>query len=157
MIKTQTTYHDIEPYAIEGSGMVSARCRTHSTATAEKWDTFPQAARGFMCDQAGARFVTEFHGDDIEVIPVMRDLSGLARVLREDAEAAAYGEVYGATRAWQWHQGGHAEPLTITLCARSNAGQRSFGEDDYMVQTWRVTGEDGRVVTEVTVRIDGRS
>ena len=81
------TYHDIEPYAVERNGMASARCLTHLTATAEQWPTMSQAARGFCCDEGrNLRFITEFSGEDLDLIPVMRDLPGLARTIRSDAQ-----------------------------------------------------------------------
>lgn len=49
------------------------------------------------------------------------------------------------------HAGGHAEPLTVTL-----AGMTGFDADDYAAQTWKVTGEDGRVILLLRVPIDGR-
>jgi hypothetical protein len=155
-VSITTTDHDIEPFAIEGNGMVSARCLIHGTDTREQWSTLSQAARGFFCDGGlDLRFVTEFHGedvDDVDVVPFMHDLSGLARKIHGDAEARAYGLCYGETLAWQWHPRGRVEPLVITL-----AGSTPFGEDDYGTQIWRVTGAaDGRVIVEVRVRIDGR-
>ncbi len=147
------TYHDIEPYAVERNGMASARCLTHLTATAEQWPTMSQAARGFCCDEGrNLRFITEFSGEDLDLIPVMRDLPGLARTIRSDAEAHAQMQEYGHTSAWPWRGGGHVEPLTITLDRMTE-----FGEDDYATQTWKVTGEDGRVILSLPVRIDGRA
>jgi hypothetical protein len=151
---TTATYHDIEPCPVEGTKMASARCLTHGTTTTEQWPDMGQAARGFRCDDGrNLRFVTEFTADDPDPDPpVMRDLSGLARAVRSDAEAHAYGQDYGHTSAWMWHGGGRAEPLTIAL-----ASATGFGADDYATQTWQVTGEDGRVILEVTVPIDGRA
>ena len=82
----------------------------------------------------------------------MRDLPGLARTIRSDAEAHAQMQEYGHTSAWPWRGGGHVEPLTITLDRMTE-----FGEDDYATQTWKVTGEDGRVILSLPVRIDGRA
>ncbi len=48
--------------------------------------------------------------------------------------------------------GRRVEPLTITLDRMTE-----FGEDDYATQTWKVTGEDGRVILSLPVRIDGRA
>ena len=153
MTTTSATYHDVEPYAVEGNGMASARCLTHLTATTEQWPTMSGAAHGFRCDEGrNLRFITEFSGEDLDVIPIMRDLSGLARTIRSDAEARTYTGEDGQTSAWLWHAGGRIEALTITL-----AGSTGFGEDDYATQTWTVTGEDGRVILSVPVRIDGRA
>ena len=148
-----TTRHDIQPYAVERDGMASARCYIHMTTTTERWATMGQAARGFICDEGHAlRFITEFHGEDLMVTPVMRDLSSLARTIRQDMEDLSMGQVYGETRAWQWHGDGRAEALRVKLVSES-----AFDETDYAWQTWQVTGEDGRVVAEIPVRIDGRS
>lgn len=150
---TTATYHDVEPYAVEGSGIASARCLTHQTTTTQQWPTMSQAGREFCCDEGrNLRFITEFHGDDIDVTPVMRDLSGLARTIRSDAEAKAYGQRYGETRAWLWLGGGRVEPVEITLDHMSR-----FDLNDYASQTWNVTGTDGRLIVSVRARIDGRA
>jgi hypothetical protein len=152
-MSTTITGHDIDAFAIAPVGMASARCLIHKTDTREQWSTMSQAARDFVCDEGrNLRFITEFHGDDIDVIPVMCDLSGLARTIRSEKLAMAYGQWPGETFAWQWHPGGRAEPLVIAL-----ADSTPFNEDDYGTQTWRVTREDGRVIVEVPVRIDGRA
>lgn len=153
MTTTTETYHDIEPFAItDVDGRASARCLTHMTSTTEKWGTFGAAAREFICDEQDQRFVTEFHGADIDVTPAMHDLSGLARAIRSDAESNAYGQSYGYTEAWLWHPGGRTEPLTIKLGLMTG-----FNEDDWATQEWAVHGEDGRLITTVPVRIDGRA
>jgi hypothetical protein len=147
------TYHDVEPYAVEHSGMASARCLTHQTATAEQWPTMSQAARDFRCDEGrNLRFITEFSGEDLDLIPVMRDLSGLARTIRGDAEAHAQMQDHGHTSAWLWLGDGRVEPLEITLDHMSE-----FDLNDYASQTWKVSGADGRVIVSVRVRIDGRA
>ena len=153
MTTTSATYHDVEPYAVEGNGMASARCLTHLTATTEQWPTMSGAAHGFRCDAGrNLRFITEFSGEDLDLIPVMRDLSGLAKTIRSDAEGHAYMQDHGHTSAWLWHAGGHIEALTIAL-----AGSTGFDGDDYATESWTVIGEDGRVILSVPVRIDGRA
>jgi hypothetical protein len=154
MTTTETdTYHDIEPHAVRGNGMASARCRTHQAETAEQWPTMGEAARGFRCDGGlGLRFVTESSGDGTDPVAAMRDLSGLARVISADAEARAYAHDDARTSAWLWHSGGRVEALQITL---DHMGE--FDEDDYATQTWKVTGADGRDILTVPVRIDGRA
>lgn len=145
-------YHDIDPFSTGSTGGVSARCLTHETVTSEQWATFRQAAHDFHCDPAEQRFITEYHdGDDVHPA-TMRDLSGLARVIRGDAEARVYSGADGSRAAWMWHSGGKLEPLTITL----DHGV-PFDEDDWGEQVWKVSGEDGREVLSVTVWIDGRA
>jgi hypothetical protein len=151
---TTVTDHDIEPYLVEGTKMASARCLTHGTTTLEQWPDMGQAARGFCCDGGlNFRFVAEFTADDLDLDPpVMRDLSGLARAVRSDAEARAYGQDFGHTSAWLWHGAGRVEPLRIAL-----ARATGFNADDYATQTWQVRGDGGRLILEVPVRIDGRT
>jgi hypothetical protein len=147
------TYHDIEPYAVQGSGRASARCRTHGTDTAEQWPDMSAAGRGFRCDEGrGWRFITETETDDGPAVPVMRDLSGLARVVRGDAEQRAYCGSDMCTSAWLWLGGGKLEQLAILLDSATG-----YDDSDYAYETWAVTGADGRLVTAVRVRIDGRS
>ena len=154
MTATSTdTYHDIEPYMLEGTDSVSARCLTHMTTTTERWPDFRGAGRGFVCDEGkGLRFVTEFHGDDIDVTPRMVDLSGLCRIIRSDAEASAYGQEYGHTKAWLWCGDGKTSALTISV-----ARAAEFDEDQWATQTWRIARHSGRVIAEVPVLIDGRA
>lgn len=150
---TTATYHDVEPYAVEGSGMASARCLTHQTTTTQQWPTMSQAGREFCCDGGrNLRFITEFSGEGPDPVPVMRDLSGLARAVRTDAEARAYANDDGHTTAWLWLGCGRVEQLEITLDHMS-----TFDLNDYASQTWNVAGADGRLIVSVRVRIDGRA
>ncbi len=146
------TYHNIETYAVEGAGMFSARCKAHDAATAERWPTARQAARGFFCDEGrNLRFITVFTGESLDMIPGMCDLSGLARTIRADAEAHAQMQKIGQTSAWLWGGEGHLMPLVISL---DPAAQTTpFGADDwlhrYVTQRWNVTTEDGTVILSV--------
>jgi hypothetical protein len=152
------TDHDIQPYAmpVDFGGRVrgySARCTVHNASTSETWGNWSQAGREFHCDGGKElRFVTEFRGDDIDTTPGLCDLSGLARIVRGDAEAHAYGQDYGTTRAWLWLGAGQVEEVAITL-----AWVRPFDLNDYATQCWQIARQDGTVLTEVHVRIDGRS
>jgi hypothetical protein len=150
---TETTYHDIEPYVVKFSGKASARCLTHQVVTTEQWHDMAAAGRGFACDEGrGLRFITEAGDGDGAPIPVMRDLSGMARMVRADAEGRAYTGDDAHTRAWLWLGAGRVEPLEITL-----HNVTPFDLNDYATQTWTVTGEDGRLIVSFPVRIDGRA
>lgn len=148
---TTTTEHDIQPYATKG-GDVAARCLTHNTVTTENWPDTGRAMCGFRCDEGRRdRFITVLDGPGLDA-PVMRDLTGLARVVAGDVEARAYGYEDGVTAVWMWHEGGKLERLTIAL-----DHAMPFDSDDYATETWKVTGEDGRVILTVPVLIDGRA
>lgn len=147
---TDTTHHHVEPYAVEDTGRASARCLTHMTVTAERWPTMSHAARGFCCDEGRhLRFVIEISGADLDPIPVMRDLSGLARIIH-DPQARVHIQDERHTSAWLWHAGGRVEPLRVAL-----TGVTGLDSDDYATHTWTVTGEDGCVILSVPIRIDG--
>jgi hypothetical protein len=147
------TEHDIEAYAVQRTGMASARCLTHKTDTTEQWTTLSAAAQGFRCDEGrNLRFITETTVDQDTPVPVMRDLSGLTRLVHGDAEARAYGIDDPDTRAWLWLGGGRLEPLEIDMQHMSE-----FDENLYAVQTWAATRFSGEVIATAHVRIDGRA
>ena len=147
------TYHDIEPYTVKVNRMASARCLTHQTDTTEQWHDTRAAARGFVCDEGRSlRFIIETETDDTAPVPVMRDLTGLARAVRASAEIRAYCGYDSRTTAWLWLGDGQTERLEIALDRASE-----FDSDDYATETWTVTGADGRVIASVPVRIDGRA
>jgi hypothetical protein len=115
---TAGTDHDIEPYVLSGSGKATARCLTHQTDTREQWHDLAAAGRGFVCDEGRAlRFIIETAtgADGIASVPVMRDLSGLARMVRAAIEAHAYTNDDMLTAAWLWLGRARVEALNITL------------------------------------------
>jgi hypothetical protein len=144
--------HDVEP-CFTGS-KVSVRCRTHQADTTEQWDTVADAIRDFACDDGRElRFVLETWAGAAEpALAVMRDLSGLRRAVRASAEARAYGYDDGRISAWLWLGGGATESLEITA-----DGMSEYDEDDYATASWKVTGSDGRLITRVLIRVDGRA
>jgi hypothetical protein len=147
------TYHDIEPYVLSGHGKATARCLTHQTVTSEQWHDLAAAGRGFTCDEGrNLRFITETSTDNARPVPVMRDLSGLVRIVRADVENRAYTGDDVLTTAWLWLGGGRLEALEITLDTVT-----PYDRNDYAVETWKVAGEDGRLIASVRVRIDGRA
>jgi hypothetical protein len=152
-VTSPETYHDIEPYAVKSNGAATAHCLTHNTTTSEIWGTLSAAVREFRCDEGrNLRFITESDHGDGAPVPVMRDLTGLARLVRHDAEDRAYCGDDHQTRAWLWAGGGNLEPLTIDMTHMSE-----FNADSYATQTWQVTAADGQVIVSVRVQIDGRS
>ena len=147
--------HDLAPVTVNGVAyeQVSLCCLTHGSSTREHWPTRGAAAADFRCDMgAGLQFILDTTYGDAAPAAVMCDLSGLARRVRGDAEARAYRDDDGQTRAWLWAGGGNLEPLQVSMQHMSK-----YNEDGYAVQTWQVAGENGRVLTEVRVRIDGRA
>lgn len=88
--RTGTSDHHVEVFPVEGTGWASARCLTHMTTTTEQWNTMGEAAREVRCDEgSNLQFITEFSGEGPDPVPVMRDLSGLTRAIRADADARA--------------------------------------------------------------------
>jgi hypothetical protein len=146
--------HHIQPFPTpvnqgERVRAFTARCTIHNAVTLETWSSFSQAGSDFRCDGGhNLRFLHEFHGDGIDRIPGFLDLSGVARLVRGDAEARAYGADYGETHVWLWLGGGRTEELVITL-----AWIMPFALQNYATQCWQIARQGGAVLAEVHIKI----